>query len=530
MVEASTVQRSVMTSITRRMVRAGAILFFRPLTVVLALQALVMEVTLRNTAFQDEALYLYAGRQIVRQWMGGPAPLEHYAVYFSGYPGVYPVIGGILDMIGGLELARSFSLCCMMGVTALVYSNTRKFFPYPAPILASACYAYLGEVLFLGRLATFDAFCLFLIALAASAACQVRATRAFWLALLIGPLVVLSVLAKYAAMIFIPSVLALLVLSSICFLGWRRMLLRLILAVVSLVISLGVAYHYMDKSAFHAIVGSTTNRAAEIQLPRLELFMHVLQMGGVVYAAALFGLVLVFLHYQRFRLIALVLFGSSWLMPAYHIYKQEAVSLDKHIAYGLFFAMPLAGCAIAWIASDAQRTFSHSTRRGNWLAGLSAVLIVLTLGLHQSKTIYANWANTSDLRNVLLTQIRNGGGRYLIEDIEVTRYDMEDVAQPWQWNGLAYFYYVTSTHQELLGDPALAQAINDRYFALVELSFNYYPAEARFAAERMAASRNYDLVAVVQFQNSYGIGHFYIWRVAAQPGQGNFTSLSQVKT
>jgi len=32
------------------------------------------------------------------------------------------------------------------------------------------------------------------------------------------------------------------------------------------------------------------------------------------------------------------------------------------------------------------------------------------------------------------------------------------------------------------------------------------------------------------FSNSYGKGHFYIWRLALQPGHGNFTSLAQLRT
>jgi len=292
--------------------------------------------------------------------------------------------------------------------------------------------------------------------------------------------------------------------------------------------SLFVAYQIIDKAAFHAIAGSTTNRVALIQKSPQELFMHVLQMGGIVYAAAFLGLVLVFFRYQRFRLIALVLYASSWLIPAYHIYKQEAVSLDKHLAFGLFFAMPLAGCFLAWLSGYMQRTLSNSNGR-HWLAGLAVVLLVLTLGTQQSQTIYAGWADTSSLSYVLHTQMRDGSGRFLAEDIEVARYDARDVTEQWQWNGVYYFYYVNAAHQQLLGDPAVTQALNDRYFALVELSFNYQPAEAHFIAQQMIVSRNYDLIARVPFQNSFGTGHFYIFRSAAVAGQGNFTNLSQVK-
>lgn len=528
MIGASSIQRSAIKPIARKRVKVGALPSFWPLILILAMQSIISLATLHNTAFQDEGLYLYAGRQIIHYWMGGPVPLDRYAFYFSGYPDVYPVIGGFLDTLGGLELARLFSLFCMLGVNTIVYYSTKKFFERPAAIFASAIYGSLGTVLYVGRLATFDSLCLFLIALAAAVAYKVSTSRHPWWALMIGPLLVLSILAKYAAMLFALPVLGILVFCSIAFLGWWRMLVRLALAMVALAISLFVAYHFMDKLAFHAIQGSTTNRVALIEKPRLEMFMHVLQMCGIVYAAALLGVVFVFLRYQRFRLMALLLFGSSWLVPAYHIYEQETVSIDKHLAFGIFFAMPLAGCAAAWLSGYIKQAAPHINGR-YWVAGLSVALLVFILGMQQSQTIYASWANTSALRYALHTQIRDGSGRILAEDIEVVRYDAEDITQAWQWNGVYYFYYVDAAHQQLLGDPALTQALKDRYFAIVELSFNYQTAEAIFIAQQMAASRNYDLIATVPFQNSFGTGHFYLWRSAIAAGHGNFKSLSQVK-
>ena len=527
MIKAFTVQTSAIRHINRTRVKAFALPAFWPLILVLGLQAAISLMTLHNTAFQDEGLYLYAGRQIIHYWMGGPVPLDRYAFYFSGYPDVYPVIGGALDMLGGLELARLFSLFCMMGVNNIVYYSTQKFFQRPAAIFASAAYGSLGTVLYVGRLATFDSLCLFLIALAAAIAYSVSISRHPWLALMIGPVLVLSVLAKYAAMLFALPVLGILVFCSFAFQGWWRMLLRLVLALISLVICILVVYHFIDHLAFHAIQGSTTNRVALIPKPRLEMFMHVMQMCGIIYAAALVGVALVFLHYKRFRLIALLLFGSSWLVPAYHIYEQETVSIDKHLAFGIFFAMPLAGCTLAWLSGYLQKALSHSPGR-YWLAGLSVVLLIYILGGQQSQTIYASWANTSDLRYALHTQLRDSSGRILAEDIEVARYDAEDITQAWQWNGVYYFYYVTATHQQLLGNPALIQAIHDRYFDIIELSFNYQTSQAIFIAKQMAASRNYDLIATIPFQNSFGTGHFYLFRSAIAAGQGNFTRMSQV--
>jgi hypothetical protein len=498
-----------------------------PLLLVLALLAIVALTTLHNTAFQDEGLYLYAGRQLLQYWAGGPAPVEQYAYYFSGYPYIYPVIGGGLDMIGGLELARAFSLVCMLGVTALVYVSTRRLFDPPVAMFAALAYSVVGTVLFVSRLATFDALCLFLVALSTAFALRAAMDRHLWPSLLIAPVVVLSILTKYAAMLFVPAVLGLLLFGTITFRGWRAMLPRVTAAIAVLLIGLVVAFIFMDENAFHAIAGSTTARVPGLAAPRIAMLEHVLYLGGVIYALALGGLVLVFLKQPHLRLVALMLFGSSLLMPAYHIYKQEPISFDKHLAYAFFFAMPLAGYAIAWLTGALGRA-SSSVPQHQGLPGLAAVVLIFVLGLQQSQTIYAGWPDSSQLSAVLHTQLRDGTGRYLAEDIEVSRYDARDVTQAWQWNGPYYFSYKTPNGRQLFGDAAVTQAINDRYYALVELSFIYQPDTAFFVAERMAESHNYDLIAKVPFHDASGSGYYFIWRSALFPGQGSFTSLGQL--
>jgi 4-amino-4-deoxy-L-arabinose transferase-like glycosyltransferase len=110
-------------------------------------------IVLRNTAFQDEALYLFAGRQIILSWIGRTTYLEPYGLYFSGYPSFYPIIGGALDFLGGLEAARMFSLLCMLTVTSCLYFMTCQFFERKSAVVAALLFACEGSVLFLGRLA-----------------------------------------------------------------------------------------------------------------------------------------------------------------------------------------------------------------------------------------------------------------------------------------------------------------------------------------------------------------------------------------
>ncbi|HEX4863447.1 MAG TPA: glycosyltransferase family 39 protein, partial [Acidimicrobiales bacterium] len=477
---------------------------------------------------QDEALYLYAGDRIVGHWLGGPAPLEHYASYFSGYPLMYPVVGGSLYRIGGLALARLFSLACMLAVTAIVYLLTERLFRRSTALYASAVYAFTGVVLFVGRLATFDALCLFFIAAGALVAVYGGTARRPWVVLALGPALVLAVLTKYAGLLFVPPIIVLLGMCSFAFSGWRRVLTRMLVALISVGVAVFVAYMVIDHAALHAIRGSTTNRSIANPGSRIHLLVHALGLAAPMYGLAIFG-VLLLLRRRRIALLAATLFGASLLTPAYHIYMSEPISFEKHIAYGLFFAAPLAGVTLDWLAGRAEESFSP-IRHPRWVASIAVVALVATLGLQQAHSLYSGWANTSKLGYALHTLVRDGTGRIFAEDIEVSRFDATDVTQEWQWQSFYYPYYIDPSNHEYLGQDALVKGVQAGYYSIVEMSFVYFPDQAFFLAQKMAESRNYDLVAVVPFQNTYGKGHYFIWRTALVPGGGNFTDAAQAET
>lgn len=524
---ADVISRSAIVRGARDRVNTRALSAIWPVSLILAMQVILSYVEVRNTAFQDEGLYLYAGRQIVTQWMGGPPPLENYANYFSGYPYLYPPIGGLLDKLGGLELARAFSLICMLAVTVIVYLISRRFFEAMAAYFATALFACSAPVLWVSRLATYDALCLLLIATATYVALRVSAGNVRWALAIPSVLLVVAFMAKYLAVLYIGPVLALLAIGLYMSHGWRMTLRRIGIPIAALLLTALLTYLLMDKYALHAINGSTLNRGTEFVAQRTQLILRVLQLGGVVYAVALVGVILVVLRLPRLRLLAAALFVTSLLMPLGHIYKQEFVSLDKHVAYGLFFAAPLAGYALAALAEGADALASTATTQ-RWLAGLFVVLIVFvtTLSLAQP-----TWANTTELSHVMHTQMRDGAGRYLMEDLEVARYDAADVAEPWQWNAVNvfdYIDYVNASHQRYAGAAALRKTVDDRYYALIELSFVAHPNEAYLIAGQMVATRNYDLIAKIPYSDSYGTGYFFIFRSAQTAGQGNFTSLLQL--
>ncbi|HEY6539851.1 MAG TPA: hypothetical protein VIZ18_02895, partial [Ktedonobacteraceae bacterium] len=97
MITVSSSQQTIKTKkITRKRLLVGMAMSRWSLPLILVFQALLSLVLLRNTAFQDEALYLFAGRDIVSGWLGLPHFPVQWSYFLSGYAYFYPVIAGTL--------------------------------------------------------------------------------------------------------------------------------------------------------------------------------------------------------------------------------------------------------------------------------------------------------------------------------------------------------------------------------------------------------------------------------------------------
>src|SRR5215203_1315442 len=71
-----------------------------------AFAVISLRVKANTNPFQDEGLYLYMGHRMIDHILSGVDVSEHPGSYFSGAPGLYPVVGAIADSIAGLQSAR----------------------------------------------------------------------------------------------------------------------------------------------------------------------------------------------------------------------------------------------------------------------------------------------------------------------------------------------------------------------------------------------------------------------------------------
>ncbi|WP_081952004.1 ArnT family glycosyltransferase [Kitasatospora phosalacinea] len=484
------------------------------LLVVLVVQAL-LTLRLGNSAFEDEALYLYAGHLQLHHLQGGPPLPDSFASYFSGSPLLYPPLAAAADAYFGLAGARALSLAFMLGATALLYMMTRRLFNERVALVAAACFAVTQSTLFMGALATYDALALFLLALAAWLAVR-TARRGWWLSTLtIPPVLLLAVAVKYASLMYAPVVVALACLAAVPYHAWRS-LLRLFLIPA---VAVGGAYAALRLTGSDVLKGlrSTTTGRAVGHGVRLDMLRDCAEWGGLLFALALLGAVLYALKgrmseaptLQAVRvprrlwrvLMGLLLTGTALLAPAYQIWIHESVSLHKHIGYGLLFAAPMAALGITRVVGS---HFRHPQ------LGILAWVTMLVLGMVQSTSLYHAWPNSDQLITTLNRQLVPDG-HYLVEANSVPRYYLRRQVDFGQWTSTYTITYQTKDKKVLTGEAGFKAALTDSYFDVVVLDRTVTGALDDKLTKQLRSEGKYRLLVSIPYHNSYGNGFYQVW-------------------
>jgi hypothetical protein len=482
------------------------------LLAILAMQA-ALSLRLQNTAFEDEALYLYVGHLEIAHWLHGASLQGDYPSYFSGAPILYPVLGAFADSIGGLAAARAVSLIEMLATTALLYGVTRRLINERVALCAAIVFAVATPTIFLGHFATYDASALFLLALATWIVVRTASFR--WpVYLLAAPVVALAVATKYASLLWVPSVIVMAGLAAWPSRG-RRALIPPAALTAAIAGLLAGAVTLAGPDYLRGIDFSTLQRSTSTSTTG-SLIMDCLRWIGVPFGLAVLGAVCYTVrpYTERGEKIAaagsrlrratlgIVLAGSALLAPAEQIRIHTFVSLQKHVGFGLFFAAPLAGVGLARLVGD------HFRRAQ---IGILVWTTALVLGLTQAIGLYNDgWVNSSSFIADLTHYLRPGA-HYLIEVDEVPIYYLRDHAdaQPDQFTSTYNIGYVNAQGQYLTGNAGYIAAIKADYFRIVSYNFQTTSAVDQVLARTLENNPAYQLVAAIP--NSTGSITQYIW-------------------
>lgn len=478
------------------------------LLAVLAVQsALSLRLVWSNTAFNDEGLYLWAGRWEIAHLLHG-TKVPQFQTFFSGSPVIYPVLGAIADGYGGLTAARLLSMAFMLGATVLLYGTTARLFGRRAGVIAAAVFAFLGPVQFLGAFATFDAMAIFLLAFATWLVVLAKGWASEPLLILAGLVLALADATKYPAGLWNPVVIALAVLLAARG-GWVRAVLRgLRLAAYCAAAILVALFRYGGPAYLHALLHSTLIRDPS-SVPMGAIMRNSAVWVGLILVIALRGILIA--DTTRSRLLSVTLAGAVALAPLEQARIHTQTALNKHVAFGAWFGAIAAGYVLARAI--------ETSRYAKWRIAAGTALFIMLAGFLEATSFFAAWPNSRAMVDTMRPFARSAHSPLLAEQGAVAGYYLRLPPERLA-NTFAFSYWDPAHARELTGIPAYRQAIRDHYFGLVEVDFSFSARTARDnqIVAMLRDNPGYRLVTSIPWRDRFGHGSFMIWRYAGTGG------------
>jgi dolichyl-phosphate-mannose-protein mannosyltransferase len=490
-----------------------------PLLAVLAVQAaLSLRLTGADTAFQDEALYLWAGH-LEWAWLLHGTPVPPFPSYFSGAPVIYPPLAALADSAGGLVAARILSLVFMLGATTLLWATARLLSGRRTAFFAAALFAVLGPTLHLGSFATYDAMSLFGVALASWLVVRAgnRADATGWM-IAAGAALALANATSYPSALFDPVVLALALLAALPAPGGKAAVARTLTLLAVLAFLITLALLIGGSRYLHGIDITTLERAPGTDAP-MTVLAHFGSWTGIILIAAAAGAIIAWVSHagriQAWRLTLLA--GAALLVPAEQASLYTTASLNKHGAMGAWFAAVAAGYAVDRLIAGAA---AGTARTVTGAACVAALSYPVTLGAAQSWTFATSWPSSSAFVAILRPLADGSSGRLLVEDPSLAEYYLPSGSQWQRWSSTRNIVLPSgaptggpSVRAGVVGDGnagTYAMYIAQGYFSLVALNFtDTKPLDQSIAAD-LRRNPRYHIIDVIPYGPAPGT--YVIWR------------------
>ena len=493
------------------------------LLAVLAVQtALSLRLVRADTAFEDEATYLWAGHLEWAHLLHG-TPLPQFPSYFSGAPVLYPPLGALADSIGGLTGARILSLVFMLGATSTLWATASRLFGRRAAFFAAALFAALGPTLHLGAFATYDAMSIFLVTLAAWLVVRAgpRQDATVWM-IAAGVVLALADATAYTYALFDVVVLLLALVVAYPQPGGKLAAARPLTILTVLVVLLIPAALIGGSRYLHGIAHTTIFRTAGAD-SMVTVLTQSWSWTGIVVIAAVCGAVFSWVtrpgRLQTWLLTLLA--GAALLMPAEQAGLSTTASLNKHVDLGVWFAAIAAGYAVDKLVEAAPAGNMRAVTAGACVVALS---FPLSLAAGQSRAFATAWPNSTAFIAILRPLVAHTRGPLLVEDPSIAEYYLPAGSQWQRWSGTRNINLPsgapTGGPSDAAGVVGAGNAgtyglyIEAHYFALVALSFTDTVALDKNISAALKHNR-YQTVQVVPYGEGPAgpaPGTYVIWR------------------
>jgi 4-amino-4-deoxy-L-arabinose transferase-like glycosyltransferase len=405
--------------------------------------------------FQDEGLYLFMGHRMIDHILSGAHLSEYPGTYFSGAPGLYPVVGAIADSVGGVPAARLVSLFFICVAIIATYGIGNELFGKPSGLLGAGAFALCGSVMFIAQLATLDAMALCLMALSCWLALySANHDKLAW-APIVALILSVAFLTKYATAAYVPGIAAIAMLLAWPHIRWGAVR-RAALVVTATAAAVFFVLTFWAADLKRGIISTTTDRTPLSPSPREELVFYVVQWVGPWLLLALLGA----LTQARRWPVSVVLLAMSVIGPLQQIRIGEGTSLSKHVAFGIVFAAPLIGSLLAWMIT-----------RSRWVGvpvTVAVAAMLFTSGTRFAEQFLTTWVDDREIVTQLREEVAISPHKAILgEEPSAQRYVLRAVTAPEQWNDTFSLLYGNKT-----GLTAYREAIDQTHFGTIYLTLN----------------------------------------------------------
>lgn len=459
------------------------------LPVILVAQvALSVRLVWSNSAFQDEALYIWAGRLELAHWAHG-SYMPPVDTYFSGAPVLYPPLAALANSADGLAGARLLSLAFMLAATVLLYASAKRLFERGTAVAAVALFATFGMADQLGAFATYDAMALALLALAAWLAVRATGRLSEPLLILAACSLALADATKYASTLWNPVVLALAAMSA-SEEAWLRKIWRGTRVAVYTGLIVAPALYAGGRGYVRGIMFTTIQRQIVTGTAPLKIIDIAWGWLALLLLLGLLGVLLIWLDNGRMIALPIAMFAAALLAPIEQAHISDITSLHKHVVFGAWFLCLVAGYAVNRISRlDGQ--LSHGI-----VIGLVLIAVVAATGFSQAAAVTRDWPPVSRVMPALAKAIADARCPCLIFQASPARYYLPASDLASQVTGPYTFTYRDSqTWTALGGHRAMAAAIRNGYFGVVEIDATRGAVAYRLLVSTLRRSRLYRLTA-----------------------------------
>jgi hypothetical protein len=495
-----------------------------------------------NTAFGDEAEYLWIGRLLLAHWLHGTSWPSAYAdLQMSGSPVIYPPLGALANSAGGLAGARILSLAFMLGATVLLYLTASRLLGRAGALFAAALWAFTEPVIRLA-FATYDPLSILLTALSAWLAVQAayRHRRPALVAMSALALA-LSTATAYSGIVFDPIVVA------FAFLIWQaRMPARRALLCLAYFLGCAAAFFALLMLASHSWAGlmsTVIDRHVSVRQSLLLVLGDSWTYSGLIVCLAVVGAIAAIATDSRRQAILIVLLAcAAFVAPAAQMRDQTGVSLDKHLAYGIWFGAIAAGYG----GRQLIRWLPDASRRLTAVCCIVALAYPAITGWQSAWAVYHDWGNASSfISEFAPVAARSSGYLYAAgqdhlaeyytpegnnwqrwsSDISLDPTAIKPTAWPSyyaklltsrQYGVIALFYTTTFSSGGLTGSIQLSphDLTNQQLLSLSQVAAKSSGLGLVALTKALEKSRNYARRGVGRYDSSLGETVYVIWQKA----------------